>query len=306
MNASQRKQIPDIVERIIGKLEDRGTVEHVCTYELPDRDVTVEIINLLRRLIFPGYFSSGSVDQPNLPFHLGQAATEVFDLLSHQIAVCWLHKRGLTTQEAQEQAVTEGQNDAHQLLNHLPTLIDMLDGDVEAAYLGDPAATGNDEIIISYPGFQAIMIHRIAHELHQLDVPLLPRIMSEYAHSTTGIDIHPGARIGRNFFIDHGTGVVIGETTRIGDNVKVYQGVTLGALSFPTDEDGNLKRGFQRHPTIEDDVILYANATVLGDITIGAGSVVGGNVFLTHSVDPESKVTLEGPGHKVRRMQGEG
>ncbi len=305
MNTSQREQIPEVVSSIVNTLEDRGTVEHVCTYELPHRDTAVEIIDLLRRLIFPGYFSSRTVDRSNLSFHLGQTTTRVFDLLSEQIAICRMHDRGLTDQEDRQKAMKQGNNDALELLNALPKLINLLDGDVEAAYMGDPAATGNDEIIISYPGFQAVMIHRIAHKLHRMDVPLLPRIMSEYAHSITGIDIHPGATIGRNFFIDHGTGVVIGETTDIGDNVKVYQGVTLGALSFPTDENGKLKRGFKRHPTIGDEAILYANATVLGDITIGARSVVGGNVFLTHSVDPDSKVTLEGPGHKVRRMEGE-
>lgn len=305
MTSSHRQEIPDVVDTIVENLAHRSTVDHVCTYELPNRQKTIKILHLLRRLLFPGYFSSETVDQANLSFHLGQTATEAFELLSTQISTCLLNVRRESTKDAREKASEEGRNKALKVLKTLPNIISLLDGDVEAAYLGDPAATGNDEIISSYPGFQAVMVHRIAHQLHQMDVPLLPRIMSEYAHSSTGIDIHPGATVGSHFFIDHGTGVVIGETTQIGDNVKIYQGVTLGALSFPTDEEGNLKRGFKRHPTIEDDVILYANATVLGDITIGTGSVVGGNVFLTRSVDPESKVTREGPGHKIRRLEGE-
>ena len=289
---TQRARIPDAVNSILTTLEDRGTVEHICTYELPNRETTVRIIHLLRRLLFPGYFSTKAVDRANLTFHLGETANDVFDLLQEQIARCLLQASRESSKRAREKARDDARRVALELLTRLPSLIEVLDGDVEAAYLGDPAATGNDEIIISYPGFQAVMIHRLAHELHQLDVPLLPRMMSEYAHSTTGIDIHPGATIGRNFFIDHGTGVVIGETTEIGQNVKVYQGVTLGALSFPTDDEGNLKRGFKRHPTIGDEVILCANAPVLRSITIVEGSIVGGNVFLTHSVEPGSKVTF--------------
>ncbi|MFW6044609.1 MAG: serine O-acetyltransferase EpsC [Planctomycetota bacterium] len=297
-----RSHIPDTVDAIMHTLEDRGKVEHICTYELPSREDCIRIIHLLQRLLFPGYFRSGAVDRANLRFHLGQTANEAFELLQQQITLCRLHQRRESSKKARARASKEAQGNALTLLRKLPDMIDTLDGDVQAAYLGDPAATGNDEIIICYPGFLAILIYRIAHRLHRMNVPFLPRIMTEYAHSTTGIDIHPGATIGRNFFVDHGTGVVIGETTEIGDNVKIYQGVTLGALSFPTDEEGNLKRGFKRHPSIEDDVIIYANATVLGAITIGEGSVVGGNVFLTHSVDPGSKVTLESPGHKVHQM----
>lgn len=297
--------MPHGVNKILSTLEHRGKVEHVCTFQLPGREAAVRILTLLERLLFPGYFGKKAVERTNLPSRLQETAAEAFDLLQEQIALCRLHEQRESSRDARQHAFARARQDALGLLNYLPDLIEILDGDVEAAYLGDPAATGNDEIIICYPGFQAVMVHRIAHKLHEMEVPLLPRMMSEHAHSVTGIDIHPGATIGRNFFIDHGTGVVIGETTEIGQNVKMYQGVTLGALSFPTDEDGNLKRGFKRHPTIEDEVILYANATVLGAITIGEGSVVGGNVFLTHSVEPGSKVTLEGPGHKVRRMRGE-
>jgi serine O-acetyltransferase len=191
------------------------------------------------------------------------------------------------------------------MLQKLPALSEMLDLDVRAAYLGDPAATGNDEIIMCYPGFHALLIHRLAHKLHLQGVPLLPRMMAEHAHRESGIDIHPGATIGRSFFIDHGTGVVVGETTVIGDNVKMYQGVTLGALSFPTEPNGTLKRGFKRHPTIGDDVVIYSNASILGDVMIGKGSVIGGNVFLSHSVEPNSKVTRERPSLKIRRRRSE-
>jgi serine O-acetyltransferase len=181
-------------------------------------------------------------------------------------------------------------------LEKIPTLRNFLARDVEAAYDGDPAAKGHDEIIFSYPCIFAIMVYRLAHELHVQEIPLLPRIMTEFAHSKTGIDIHPGARIGKNFFIDHGTGVVIGETTEIGENVKLYQGVTLGALSFPKDEMGNIVRDKKRHPTIEDDVVIYAGATVLGgDTLIGKGSIIGGNVWLTHSVPPGTKVLIAEP-----------
>ena len=172
------------------------------------------------------------------------------------------------------------------LLTHLPNIREMLKGDVKAAFDGDPAAKSPEEIVISYPCITAIAIYRIAHELYLKEVPLIPRIMSECAHTRTGIDIHPGATIGKNFFIDHGTGVVIGETSIIGDNVKIYQGTTLGALSFQRDAQGRIVKGGKRHPTIEDNVTIYAEATILGDVTIGKGAIVGGNVWIKESVPP--------------------
>ena len=186
----------------------------------------------------------------------------------------------------------------------LPMVREMLEYDVQAAFDGDPAAKSLDEIIFSYPCLVAISIYRLAHELFEQGIPLIPRMMTEYAHSITGIDIHPGARIGKSFFIDHGTGVVIGETCEIGNNVKLYQGVTLGALSFPKDERGKIIRGVKRHPTIEDDVTIYAGATILGGQTIiGKGSVVGGNVWLTHSIPPYTKVTIEEPRLRISENQ---
>jgi len=192
------------------------------------------------------------------------------------------------------------------LVRSLPSLLQILHKDVQAAYEGDPAARSTMEVVMSYPGVFAVMVHRLANCLQQLGVPLIPRMMSEYAHSKTGIDIHPGATIGEGFFIDHGTGVVIGETCVIGRNVKLYQGVTLGALSFVKDAEGHLVKGNKRHPNVEDSVIVYAGATILGgNTTIGAGSVIGGNVWLTHSVPPGSKVYNQQPSPLIRESDGQ-
>ena len=191
------------------------------------------------------------------------------------------------------------------LLTQLPKIREMLKGDVKAAYDGDPAAKSPEEIVVSYPCIIAIAIYRIAHELYLKEVPLIPRIMAEYAHTRTGIDIHPGARIGKNFFIDHGTGVVIGETSIIGENVKIYQGTTLGALSFPKDERGQIIKGGKRHPTIEDDVTIYAEATILGDITIGKGAVIGGNVWIKESVPPGVTVITPNAELVYKKNQGD-
>ncbi len=194
-----------------------------------------------------------------------------------------------------------GQAKTIQFLEQIPDLRALLALDVQAAYEGDPATKTTDEVIFCYPGLEAITVYRLAHLLHELEIPLIPRMMTEWAHSKTGIDIHPGARIGRYFFIDHGTGVVIGETCEIGDHVKLYQGVTLGALSFATDNDGQLVRGTKRHPTLQDRVIIYANATVLGGMTvIGHDSVIGSSVWLTRSVDPHTTVVLEKPKLRIR------
>ena len=193
------------------------------------------------------------------------------------------------------------QQKAVDMLRRLPELRLVLEQDVEAAYVGDPAAKSAHEIIFCYPGLEAVTIYRLAHELLLLGVPLIPRMMTEFAHFRTGIDIHPGARIGAGFFIDHGTGVVIGETCDIGKNVKLYQGVTLGALSFPRDAAGNIIRGMKRHPTLEDDVVVYANATILGgDTVIGHHAVIGASLMLTHSVEPYTVVTLEKPSLRIK------
>ena len=295
-----RGRIPALTDAILDKLDACETVDHVCTCPLPHRETAGRVIGLLERLLFPGYYTEKAADKVDLRFRLGTAAGDAYDMLTTEIRKCIEHRREIEGRRPEEPSEQVAAEQALDLLESLPELIEVLDGDVQAAYLGDPAATSNDEIIIGYPGFQAVMTYRIAHHLHGRGVPLLPRLMTEYAHSATGIDIHPGATIGRNFFIDHGTGVVIGETTEVGDNVKLYQGVTLGALSFPTDEHGNLRRGFKRHPTIEDDVVIYSNASILGPVTVGRGSAIGGNVFLTHDVEPGSKVTIEKPDNRIR------
>ncbi|KPK65449.1 MAG: hypothetical protein AMK73_02985 [Planctomycetes bacterium SM23_32] len=286
---------------MLTRLERRGTVQHVCRYPRPSGETVVRILNLLAEVLFPGYFGKASLDQANLPFHIGETTNTAFDLLAEEITRCLIHERERAGRADRQQCEDEGRGQAFRLLEKLPAVLDLLDGDVHAAFEGDPAATGYDEVIFCYPGFRAVMIYRIAHELHGLGAPWLPRIMTEHAHRITGIDIHPGARIGHGFFIDHGTGVVIGETSEIGDNVRMYQGVTLGGYRFRTDPEGHLLRGYKRHPTVEDDVIIYSNASILGPVTVGRGSVIGANVILTYSVEPGSTVTIEKPRHRIRQ-----
>ncbi|MGD2174715.1 MAG: hypothetical protein PVJ27_04870 [Candidatus Brocadiaceae bacterium] len=294
-----KARLPEAVDAMLGELDRRDTVQHVCAYPLPSEETVIRILNLLAETLFPGYFGKKGLDRSSLPFHIGELLNTVHDLLATEIGRCLLHERHEQGRVNRTECESEGERQAFLFLEKLPGLLDVLDGDVRAAYQGDPAATGYDEIIFCYPGFRAVMIYRIAHELHAQGVPWLPRIMTEYAHRITGMDIHPGARIGRNFFVDHGTGVVIGETTEIGDNVRMYQGVTLGGFRFKKDEQGKLLRGYKRHPTIEAGVIIYANASVLGPITVGEGAVIGANVFLTHSVEPGAKVTIEKPRHRI-------
>ena len=289
---------------ILAALDRSENVDHVCTCPLPHFDSIGELLLLIRQILFPGYFSTDPADPDHLRGQLDTTIRKTSVMLQEEIAKCLDHVKGDQPGFSREKAKEEAADHVEAFLGKIPSLIEVLDGDVQAAYLGDPAATGYDEVIIAYPGFRAVMTYRVAHELYLQTVPLLPRIMTEYAHSATGIDIHPGARIGRNFFIDHGTGVVIGETTEIGNNVKLYQGVTLGALSFPTDDEGNLRRGFKRHPTIEDDVVIYSNASILGPLRIGRGSAVGGNVFLTHDVEAGSKVTIDKPENRIRQRRG--
>jgi len=300
-----RENLPGVVNAMLEGLEQRDTVQHVCRYPLPREETVIRVLGLVSEILFPGYFGKKGFDRANLPFHIGELLNTAYDLLAEEIARCFLHERHGEGRMDYAACQDDAQKEAFRFLKKLPELLDVLDGDVRAAYQGDPAAAGYDEIIFSYPGFRAIMIYRLAHELHGQGVQWLPRIMTEYAHRITGIDIHPGATMGRHFFIDHGTGVVIGETSEIGDNVRMYQGVTLGGYRFKTDESGNLLRGYKRHPTIEDDVIIYSNASVLGPITVGKGAVIGANVFLTHSVDPDTQVTIETPRHRVSQRNAE-
>ncbi|MFH1575037.1 MAG: serine O-acetyltransferase EpsC [Acidobacteriota bacterium] len=257
---------------------------------LPSRQAIGEIVESLRSILFPGYFGFSELKEESLRFHVGSTLDHVRRDLQEQI------KRGLcfTCGEGPE-CLPFCDEKARELtgefLRRLPNVKRLLAMDVKASYEGDPAAANTDEVIFCYPGLLAITNYRLAHELRLLDVPIIPRMITETAHSATGIDINPGAAIGEKFFIDHGTGIVIGETSIIGNRVRIYQGVTLGAKSFQLDGEGNPVRGIDRHPVVEDDVTIYSGATILGRVTIGRGSVIGGNVWLVHSVPPGSRIT---------------
>jgi serine O-acetyltransferase len=241
----------------------------------------------------------------NVLYHVGDLVESLHDQLIQQIGRALKHE--CVDDEISEDLEAVAQQKAIGLLRQVPSLRLILERDVEAAFRGDPAAKNYHEIIFCYPGLEAVTVYRIAHELVQLGVPLIPRMMTEVAHSKTGIDIHPGARIGPGFFIDHGTGVVIGETCDIGEDVKLYQGVTLGALSFPRDASGNIIRGKKRHPTLENNVVVYANATILGGETVvGHHAVIGSSVMLTHSVAPNTVVTLEKPSLRLKNPDADG
>ena len=243
-----------------------------------------EIVDLCRAILFPGYFGHSGVSDATLVYHTGVNVETLYHKLVDQV------KAGLCFAEKSACAHDEAESIASEFIGRLPHLRRLLATDVIAAYEGDPAATSYGEVISCYPAIRAIMGYRVAHELHLLGVPLIPRIITEMAHSETGIDIHPAASIGSHFTIDHGTGVVIGATCIIGNHVKLYQGVTLGAKSFPLDENGNPIKGIDRHPILEDNVIVYSNSTILGRITIGHDAVIGGNVWITEDVAPGTKV----------------
>lgn len=270
-----------------------GPVRRGHGQPLPSRDSIVRAVEDLRSILFPGYFGISELDTGSMRYHVGATLDRIRRELREQIkrGVCFVCDK-----DPEECSTCEdsGLRIIDTFVERLPEVQRILATDARGAYEGDPAATSPDEAIFCYPGMLAITSYRIAHELHQLGVPLIPRIITEHAHSITGIDIHPGARIGENFFIDHGTGVVIGETSVIGNNVAIYQGVTLGAKSFPLDEQGNPIKGIDRHPIVEDDVIIYSGATILGRVTIGRGSIIGGNVWLVESVPPNSRIVQEG------------
>jgi serine O-acetyltransferase len=289
-----RGRLRAVSEEIIRDCSVPECHTHIGFEPIPQREAVIEIINRTRELLFPGFFSRDRVDPAGFPYVIGQVSSALFDLLSEQISRsirhdCFRFKRECTNCEER------GYEAALQLLAGIPKLRRLIASDIRATFEGDPAAKSTDEIVYSYPGLQATAIYRVAHLLFGLGVPMLPRMMTEYIHGVTGIDIHPGAEIAEGFVIDHGTGVVIGETTHIGKNVRIYQGVTLGALSLPKGA-GDEYRGKKRHPTIEDDVIIYSGATILGaDTVIGARSVIGGNVWLTESVPPDTSVLIENP-----------
>ncbi|MGA9110059.1 MAG: serine O-acetyltransferase [Smithella sp.] len=286
-----RKEIPAIVNKLVASCSRGGCFDHVSAEPIPHREAIIDILRRLALILYPGYFIRTRLDSTNLEYYLGEQVTALYEILSEQIILAIRHDC-----IRQNQPCVHCEPLGHKLtvefLKELPQLRTMLAKDIRAAFDGDPAAKGYDEIIFSYPGIWAIMVNRIAHTLYIQGIPLMPRIMTEYAHGRTGIDIHPGAHIGESFFIDHGTGVVIGETCVIGTHVRIYQGVTLGAISLSKAEVKKL-RSKKRHPSIEDDVIIYANATILGgDTVVGARSVIGGNVWLTHSVPPDTEVFI--------------
>lgn len=299
--------LEEVTESLIGSYRDGLMVSYNDDQNLPQRECVLQLLNDLLELLFPGYSGKRIFHRDSELFTTG----ERLDCTRHDLvaqltqALCYREEYGETRRrctacggsacsssaQCMAQCRKEAAECADALLRKLPHLREMLKLDCQAALDGDPATRSMDEIILAYPGFKAIAIHRIAHELYLAHIPLIPRIMSEYAHTVTGIDINPGATIGRSFFIDHGTGVVIGETAVLGDNVKLYQGVTLGALSFPKDGCGKIIKGAKRHPNLENDVTVYAGATILGDVTIAHHSVIGGNVWLTESVtEPYSRV----------------
>ncbi|RJX32280.1 MAG: serine acetyltransferase [Desulfarculus sp.] len=288
------QELPRVVAEMVASCRSKECFDHVSPVPLPRQEAVVGIINRARRILFPGYFDANKIEPVNLEYHLGTEIMHLYEQVADQITWAVRHdcfRHELSCSHCHER----GQDAALEFIKGLPEIRRRLTLDVVAAQEGDPASGGVDEVIFSYPGLFATSVYRLAHLLLHLQVPLIPRMMTEYAHSRTGIDIHPGAEIGQHFFIDHGTGVVVGQTTVIGDNVRLYQGVTLGALSVPKEEVEALRHQ-KRHPTIEDEVIIYSGATILGgDTVIGARSVIGGNVWLTESVPPDTKVFVNKP-----------
>lgn len=282
---SQELKIEAVVDTILEDYRNERDIDKMELFRLPDRDAVTDILSKLRRLVFPGYFRDKNYRIYNAKHNLSMLVEDVMFNLNRQISLALGDD-------------SRGEGLCLEFLNRIPKVRAMVQTDLQAAFEGDPAAKSMDEIIFSYPGLYAITVYRLAHELHSLGVPMIPRMMTEYAHNATGIDIHPGAQIGEYFFIDHGTGIVIGETTVIGNHVKIYQGVTLGGLST---RGGQSLQGKKRHPTIEDDVTIYANASILGGETvIGKGSVIGASAFITSSIAPGTTVTIKNQEHQFR------
>lgn len=296
-------KLGELVDHIVASYWTDNRIHHIDRVYLPSRDEIVQLVRDLLELVYPGFIGRQRLTRHNVAFHVGDLLPRISESAYRQIhqCLCYMHEAKCgESGKASPLDMSATEKRAHEVtvrfLEGIPAIREMLAGDVQASYDGDPAALNRDEVILAYPGLLAISVQRLAHSLYKLDVPLVPRIMSEWVHRQTGIDIHPGATIGRSFFIDHGTGVVIGETTTIGNNVKVYQGVTLGALSIPKDERGRVIRATKRHPTVGDNVTIYANAIILGgDTVIGEGSTIGGSVFVTSSVPPNSVVTFTPP-----------
>lgn len=286
--------VPPVVRQLADGFASDMWSSHKEPVPIPSKKEVEKLVQQAQQILFPGYFTGMILSSESLEYYLGQSLSSFYENLARQVSSairhdCFRHNRSCT------RCCERSYEIASAFIQALPVIKDLLEMDILATLHGDPAAENADEVIFSYPGFFAIMVYRLAHRLVELNVPIIPRIMSEYAYSRTSIDIHPGAEIGNSFFIDHGAGVVVGATTKIGNRVRIYQGVTLGALSLPRNAAQKL-RHTKRHPTIEDDVIIYANATILGGKTvIGARSIIGGNVWLTESVGPDTKVLLKQP-----------
>lgn len=292
MSKSTPVTLSELVQSIVASYIEEPRTCHINAGYLPNRDAIIEVVKELQELLFPGYFGRQNLRSTILEYHIGDLLMSIQEKLAKQIRHV-LRPLPLFSAYTSTELERYAEHQVFSFLRLIPHLRKRLATDVKAAFEGDPAAAGPDEIIFSYPGLFAITVHRIAHELYLLNVPLIPRIMAEYAHNQTGIDIHPGATIGDHFFIDHGTGVVIGETVQIGDHVKIYQGVTLGALST---RGGQTLRGSKRHPTLENDVTVYSGASILGGQTVvGKGVVISSNVFITKSVPPRTRVTVKNP-----------
>ena len=293
-----KRMLPEVIEAAVRDLQEEPAATHLNSSPIPSKEEIVVLMRRIQDILFPGFFGNQKMDSEVLNFHIGKEIAQVHELLSAEISKAFIHecqRLGKACTTCHEQ----GESLSIELLRRLPKVRRRLIGDVKAAFRNDPAAKTYDEIIFCYPCIKAISHQRVAHELWELGVPLLPRIITELAHAETGIDIHPGAKIGRNFFIDHGTGTVIGETTEIGDNVVLYQHVTLGALNFPRDEEGVVIKTRKRHPTVGNNVVIYAGATILGDTRIGNNVVVAGNAWVTCPIPDNTKAATECPALKL-------
>ena len=299
LNEWLNHEVPNIANSLNKINQQHFDIENSIGFS--GKDKVYKVLHKFQSVLFPGIYNCKPIDETRLNVqisnNLREAALDLRDIIEKVL----IYNQNTSEATTDENDCREQADDiVMQLINKLPSIREIIQTDIQAAYNGDPAAISTEEILLSYPSVTAVCIHRIAHELYKLNVKIIPRIMSEYMHGLTGIDIHPGASIGESFFIDHGTGVVIGETCTIGNNVKIYQGVTLGALSFPLDENGNPIKGIKRHPNIEDNVVIYAGATILGgETTIGHDSVMGSNIWVTHSVPPYSRVYNSQPSPKI-------
>jgi serine O-acetyltransferase len=301
-----KKSLPKLVKDISKNYEVYGGINHIDGKDLPSKKIVVEILEDFFTVLFPGYLGKEKITKSNIDEFLKHTIKSIYVRLVSEVDKSLKYFCKQAEKCSEDICLKLAQIIVKELLDEVCKLRVLLNGDIKAAYCGDPAAKSFDEVILSYPCVVAISTYRLAHELYTRGVPLIPRIMSEHAHSITGIDIHPGAKIGKNFFIDHGTSVIIGETSEIGDDVKIYQGVTLGALSFLSDEKGHPIKGIKRHPTVGNNVIIYSNASILGEkAIIGDNAIIGGNVWITSKIPENAIVTLKPPKLKISQKNNE-